>query len=82
MSKVKAIAGKTLMVLVHVFAQVVRADVLHEVHPDCASKDTIGEGIGNVAPVVWQASFDIMIHTTTWSQDSPSTPSFLIFKGV
>jgi hypothetical protein len=67
MSKVKAIAGKTLMLLVHVFAQVARDDLLDEVHPDCTGKDAIGEGIGDVAPVVWQASFDIMIHTTAWS---------------
>lgn len=49
------------------FPEMTRFDLLDEVHTDCASEHTVRKSVCNVAPVVWQTSFDIVVHTATWS---------------
>lgn len=58
------------------------AHALNKVHPDRARNGSICEGIRDIAPVVRKSSLNIVIHASTRSESSPSTPSYCIVVRV
>jgi len=57
-------------------------NILDKVHTDRAGYRPVGEGVGNVGPVVWQSSLDVKIHAASGLENSPFTPSFLFVEAV
>lgn len=55
---------------------------LYKVHADRSGKCSIGKCVSDVAPVIRQSSFDVVIHATTWSQHTIASPSGCTFPGV